>query len=139
MQMAVNSRRTVLVSPPYVPVVIRQLSGYVPADALMMSDIPWAVAWYGHHQCLWNTINSQYEYFLFNDNVKQVRALYLTLNTLDEKLFSECLQGGVDSWGNFVLKTVAANQIPPQFPLKVAPYGLMTGLFLTDRQRWDSE
>ena len=125
--------------PPYYPPEIQKVSGWMKPDECMMSDIPWAVAWYGHHQCVWNTINSQYEFFLFNDNVKQVRALYLTLNTLDEKLFTECLQGGVDSWGNFVLKTVAANQIPPQFPLKVAPYGLMTGLFLTDRQRWDTE
>jgi 4-amino-4-deoxy-L-arabinose transferase-like glycosyltransferase len=125
--------------PPYYPPEIQKVSGWMRPDEMMMSDIPWAVAWYGHHQCVWNTINSQYEYFLFNDNVKQVRALYLTLNTLDKKLFTECLQGGVDSWGNFVLKSVAVNQIPPQFPLKVAPYGLMTGLFLTDRQRWDTE
>jgi len=57
------------------------------------------------------------------------RALYLTLNTMDGRLFTECLQGGVDSWGNFVLKTVAANQIPQQFPLRIAPYGLASGLF----------
>ena len=125
--------------PPYYPPEIQKVSGWMRPDEMMMSDIPWAVAWYGKHQCAWNTINSQYEFFLFNDNVKEVRALYLTLNTLDKKLFTECLQGGVDSWGNFVLKSVAANQIPPQFPLKVAPYGLMTGLFLTDRQRWDTE
>jgi len=125
--------------PPYFPPEIQKVSGWMGADELMMSDIPWAVAWYGNHQCTWNTINSQYEFFQFNDYVKQVRALYLTLNTLDGKLFTECLQGGVDSWGNFCLKTVAANQIPPQFPLRTAPYGLLSGLFLTDRQRWESE
>ena len=125
--------------PPYYPPEIQKIAGWMRPDELMMSDIPWAVAWYGHHQCVWATANSQYEFFQFNDYVKNVRGLYLTLNTLDQKLFSECLQGGVDSWGNFVLKTVAANQIPPQFPLKVAPYGLLSGLFLTDRQRWESQ
>ena len=125
--------------PPYYPPEIQKVSGWMRADEMMMSDIPWAIAWYGDHQCVWTTINSQYEFFQFNDYVKQVRGLYLTLNTLDGKLFTECLQGGVDSWGNFVLKTVAANQIPPQFPLKTAPYGLLSGLFLTDRQRWDAE
>jgi hypothetical protein len=123
--------------PPYYPPEIQKISGWLHPDELMMSDIPWAIAWYGHHQCTWTTINSQYEFFQFNDYVKQVRGLYLTLNTLDGKLFTECLQGGVDSWGNFCLKTVAANQIPPSFPLKVAPYGLLSGLFLTDRQRWE--
>lgn len=125
--------------PPYYPPEIQKIGGWMRPDELVMSDIPWAVAWYGDRPCLWTTINSQYEFFQFNDNVKHVSALYLTLNTLNAKLFTECLQGGVDSWGNFVLKTVAANQIPPQFPLKAAPYGLLSGLFLTDRQRWVTE
>lgn len=125
--------------PPYYPPEIQKISGWMRPNELLMSDIPWGVAWYGDHQCVWTTANSQYEFFQFNDYVKNVSGLYLTLNTLDQKLFTECLQGGVDSWGNFVLKTVAANQIPPQFPLKVAPYGLLSGLFLTDRQRWEAE
>ncbi len=125
--------------PPYYPPEIQKISGWMHPDELLMSDIPWAVAWYGDHQCVWNTVNSQYEFFQFNDYVKQVRGLYLTLDTLNGKLFTECLQGGVDSWGNFCLKTVAANQIPPQFPLRTAPYGLLSGLFLTDRQRWEAQ
>jgi hypothetical protein len=125
--------------PPYYPPEIQKVSTWMQPDEMMMSDIPWAVAWYGDRQCTWTTINSKYEFFQFNDYVKPVRALYLTLNTLDGKLFTECLQGGVDSWGNFVFKTVAANQIPPQFPLKTAPFGVLSGLFLTDRQRWQTE
>ncbi len=125
--------------PPYYPPEIQKVSGWMRADELMMSDVPWALAWYGDRQCTWTTINSQYEFFQLNDYLKPVRALYLTLNTLDAKLFTECLQGGVDSWGNFVLKTVAANEIPPKFPLRTAPYGLLSGLFLTDRQRWVTE
>jgi len=125
--------------PPYYPPEIQKICAWMRPEEMMMSDIPWAIAWYGDHQCSWNTINAQYEFFQFNDYVKQVRGIYLTLNTLDGRLFTECLQGGVDSWGNFVLRTVAANQIPQQFPLKVAPYGLISGLFLTDRKRWESE
>jgi hypothetical protein len=126
--------------PPYYPPEIQKISGWMKPEELLMSDVPWAVAWYGGHQCTWTTVNSQYEFFALNDNlVKPVRGLYLTLGTLDSRLFSECLQGGVDSWGNFVLKTVAANQIPEQFPLRVAPYGLLSGLFLTDRIRWDTQ
>ena len=87
-------------------------------DELMMSDIPWAVAWYGQRQCTWTTLNAKYEFFALNDSLaKPVRALYLTLVTLDGKLFSECLQGGVESWGNFVLKSVAAREIPSGFQI----------------------
>jgi hypothetical protein len=125
--------------PPYYPPEIQKVANWMKPDELLMSDIPWAVAWYGDHQCTWTSMNSQSEFFQFNDYVKQVRGIYLTLATLDGKLFSDCLQGGVDSWGNFALKTVAANQIPPQFPLRIAPYGLSSGLFLTDRQRWKTQ
>ena len=129
-----------VIYPPYYPPEIQKVSGWMREDELMMSDIPWAVAWYGRRQCTWTTINAKYEFFALNDNLpKPIHALYLTLITLDGKLFSECLQGGVESWGNFVLKSAAADKIPPGFPLRVAPYGLMTGLFLTDRQRWETE
>jgi hypothetical protein len=134
-----NSRKSPVAYPPYYPPEIQQISGWIRPDELIMSDIPWAVAWYGSRSCAWATINSNYEFFLFNDYLKPVSGLYLTLNTLDQRLISECLQGGTDSWGNFAFKNVAANQVPPHFPLKVAPYGLISGLFLTDRQRWETE
>jgi hypothetical protein len=124
---------------PYYPPEIQKVASWMRPNELIMSDIPWAFAWYGNQQCTWTTINSQYEYFLLNDGIKHISGLYLTLNTLDQRLVSDCVQGGVDSWGNFVLKTVAINQIPAKFPLRSAPYGLRWGLFLTDRQRWETE
>lgn len=123
--------------PPYYPPDVQKISRWMQPNELIMSDIPWAVAWYGDRQCTWTTINSQYEFFLLNDYIKPVNALYLSLNTLDGKLFSECLQGGVDTWGNFTIKTVVANQLPSGFPLKNFPLEtLLSGLYLTDRQRW---
>ena len=45
-------------------------------DELMMSDVPWAVAWYGDHQCVWTTSMPSTNYFQFNDYIKPVsRAL----------------------------------------------------------------
>jgi 4-amino-4-deoxy-L-arabinose transferase-like glycosyltransferase len=123
--------------PPYYPPDVQKISHWMHPDELTMSDIPWAVAWYGDRPCVWTTVNSQYEFFQFNDYVKPVRALYLSLNTLNGRLFTDCMQGGVDSWGNFVLKTIAANQLPQGFPLKNFPLeALLSGLYLTDRQRW---
>jgi hypothetical protein len=123
--------------PPYYPPEIQKISGWMKPDELLMSDMPWAVAWYGHRQCVWTTINAQYEFFALNDNlIKPVHGLYLTLGTLDSKLFTECLQGGQDSWGTFVLKTVTTRSPPPKFPLTAAPYGLISGIFLSDHERW---
>ena len=102
-----------------------------------MSDVPWAVAWYGHHQCVWLTLNTQDDFFAIGDNYqKPVLGLYLTPETMDGKLLSDCVRGSENSWGNFLFKALSQNQISSKFPLTHAPYGLASGLFLTDRQRW---
>src|ERR1035437_3263808 len=133
------SKASPVAYPPYYPPDIQKIAGWMRPDELMMSDIPWAVAWYGDRQCTWTTLNTQPDFYAINDYLKPVHALYLTLGTMDARLVTECLQGGVDSWGNFVLKTVAANQIPSQFPLKAS--GRVSGFvfFLPDRQRWPSK
>lgn len=126
-----------LAYPPYYPPDIQKFSAWMKPDELIMSDVPWAVAWYGDRQCAWTTLNYQYEFVSLNDFVKPVNALYLTLNTLDGKLETECLQGGVDSWYNFAYKTLAYEQLPDRFPLRNFPQGsLASGLFIADHQRW---
>ncbi len=44
--------------PPYHPLVIQQTAAWMKNDELMMSDIPWAVAWYGDRQAVWLTLNA---------------------------------------------------------------------------------
>jgi hypothetical protein len=126
--------------PPYYPPDIQKTAGWMKENELMMSDVPWAVAWYGHHQCVWLTLNTQDEFFAIGDDYqKPVLGLYLTPETMDEKLLSDCVRAGENSWGNFLLKTLAQNQISTKFPLTRAPSGsavIASGLFLTDRVRW---
>jgi hypothetical protein len=64
-----------VVYPPYYPPDIQQTASWMKEDELMMSDVPWAVAWYGRHQCVWLTLNSQDDFFAVFDNIKPVRAL----------------------------------------------------------------
>ena len=101
-----------------------------------MSDVPWAVAWYGHRQCVWLTLNTGEDFYALNDFVKPVQALYLTAETLDFKLLSDCLRTPADSWGNFVLKKTTTGE--HNFPLQSTPESgvIKSGLFLTDRPRW---
>jgi len=136
-----SPKNSTVAYPPYYPPEIQRISGWMRPDELMMSDIPWAVAWYGQRQCAWTTLNARSEFFALNDNLaKPVRALYLTLVTLDSRLVSECLQGSVESWGNFVLQVVTASDVPPGFPLHKAPTGFLPDrLFLTDQQRWETK
>jgi hypothetical protein len=143
--------------PPYYPPEIQRFDAWIEPNELIMSDIPWAVAWYGDRQCSWTTLNSGYEFFQFNDYFKPVNALYLTHDTLDGRLVSDCLHGGTQSWSHFVFERLAVDKIrssPDEtwgrfafrthaqndtFPLQYSPSDLVTGLFLTDHQRWQTE
>jgi hypothetical protein len=126
-----------VVYPPYYPPDIQQTVGWMKENELMMSDVPWAVAWYGRHQCVWLTLNAQDDFFAINDYLKPVQALYLTPETMNGKFVSDLVRSGEYSWGNFIIKGVLQNQITPSFPLRNAPTGFLPDrLFLTDRERW---
>jgi len=123
--------------PPYFPPAIQQTAGFMKETELMMSDVPWAVAWYGNRQCLWLTLNAQDDFFAVNDYMKPIRGLYLTPETMDSRFLSQWVRAGEHSWGSFVLESMLKREIPPTFPLRRSPAGYMPEqLFLTDRDRW---
>ncbi len=124
--------------PPYYPPDIQKAAGWMKGNELVMSDVPWAVAWYGQRQCVWLTDDDQDSFFALNDYVKSVNALYLTTRTMDGKLLSDCFRSGKNSWGSFVLQALAKEQIPTTFPLRRTHSGtapLQSGLFQTDDER----
>ena len=124
--------------PPYFPPDIERTARWMKPNELIMSDVPWAVAWYGNRQCVWLTDN-QDSFFEINDYIKPVNALYLTMRTMDTPLVTGCFRAGKNSWGNFVLSALAKDQIPSAFPLHHAPSGsaaVESGMFLTDLDRW---
>ncbi|MFZ0828216.1 MAG: glycosyltransferase family 39 protein [Verrucomicrobiia bacterium] len=126
-----------VVYPPYYPPDIQQTAGWMDENELLMSDVPWAVAWYGNRQCVWLTLNAQDDFFSVNDNMKPVLALYLTPETTDGKFVSDWMRAGEHSWGSFLIQVLTQNQIPQGFPLRNAPTGFLPErMFLTDRQRW---
>jgi 4-amino-4-deoxy-L-arabinose transferase-like glycosyltransferase len=132
-----SPRTMPVVYPPYYPPDIQQTAAWMRENELMMSDIPWAVAWYGNRQCVWLTLNTQEDYFAISDNMKPVLALYLTPATMDGKFVSDWVRAGEQSWGSFIIQAVMQNQIPQSFPLRNAPTGFLPErMFLTDRERW---
>jgi hypothetical protein len=129
-----------VVYPPYYPPAIQQVSGWMKENELMMSDIPWAVAWYGNRQCIWTTLDAQEQFFAVNDLLKPVRALYLTPQTMDSRFLTQWVRAGEHSWGSFILDSMLRREIPPTFPLRQSPSGFLPEqLFLTDWERWKPE
>ena len=84
-------------------------------DELMMSDVPWAVAWYGNRQSVWLSLDAQTDFFAIYDYVKPVQALYLTPLTMDGKFVTDWVQAHEFSWGNFVVDAAIKNQSLPAF------------------------
>ena len=85
-------KRSPVAYPPYYPPDIQQTAGWMKENELMMSDVPWAVAWYGRRQCVWLTLNAQDDFFAINDYLKPVQALYLTPETMDGRFVSDWVQ-----------------------------------------------
>jgi hypothetical protein len=124
--------------PPYYPPDIERISGWMKESELTMSDVPWAVAWYGNRRCVWLTDN-QDAFFEINDYIKPINALYVTMQTMDFRLVSDCFRSGKNSWGSFFLNVLTNKPIPPEFPLHHGPAGsaaISSGMLLTDMDRW---
>jgi len=151
---------------PYKPGVIQIFSAFMKPDELIMSDMPWAVAWYGHRESIWLTRDVQTSYpqtddphwsdyqdpafkerklteamypdfFYVNDLQKHISAIYLTQLTTDRKFLSEWFMGGEKNWATFVLEILTTRKIPEGFPLKATMDKMLpVQIFLTDWERW---
>ncbi len=140
------NRMTSLSFPPYYPPEIQKFCGWMKPDELIMSDAPWAVAWYGDHQCVMTTLNPQDEYANLDFYVKPIHAVYLTPLTTDAKMFTEGAQSPENSWAKLAFRVISGTHEPSlspslnpaQFVLTVNAWGQLygAGIFLTDHPRW---
>jgi hypothetical protein len=144
-----------LAYPPYYPPYIQEKAGSVGERDLIMSDFPWAVAWYGQRQSVWLSLKYSEEvspkyrndFRTMNQQGKPIRALYLsarTLKAVETQSLAAWLRGegaenwekAVSDWDTFVLLGAYLKQeVPTGFPLKRAPFGLAPELFLSDSER----
>jgi hypothetical protein len=129
--------------PPYHPPSVKAVADWIRDEEreLMMSDMPWAVAWYGNRACLWVTLDtglaSPSDFFAIHDYMKPIKLLYLTPISLDVKFVGEMLKGNEAAWSRFALDSMVRTNVPPGFPLKHSPRGYLPDfLILTDRKRW---
>jgi 4-amino-4-deoxy-L-arabinose transferase-like glycosyltransferase len=175
----------------YFPPWIQEKSIRVGETETMMTDIPWAIAWYGHRQSVWLTIKHRdhketakedfYDFF----QERAISALYLTSKSLktieiqsvaqwaqadiedqDWRSFSTLatgladqlktspnqeyfnklkmlvelvqqhwIKGDDESWASFLLGIYVNREVPSGFPLKGAPLGLASEVFLKETER----
>lgn len=125
--------------PPYVPPYIAILSEWTNAGEMIMSDMPWAVAWYADRKSLWLPLNiSDYvalnDYNLLNSNIA---GMYLTPVTGNSAFVSDITKGEWKDWASFIKREVSSSD----FPLKAStalPINYEC-IFYADRDRWSTK
>jgi hypothetical protein len=126
-----------LAYPPYYPPRIAQVSAWYKPGELIMSDMPWAVAWYGRRQSVLSTLDWQEDFVEVTDYHKPVKGLYLTQLTTDSPFVSNWIRGENRGWGKFLVECIVRQEVPTGFPLRFAPKGFFPEqLFLADYERW---
>ena len=132
--------RVVYSYPPYFPPLINNLANLMGPKEMMMSDIPWAVAWYGQRDCSLLTLNSDTDFTEFNKTVRPVSGLYFSRVTMDSKLSADILTYVVRNqkpWSRFVWEAITRGEAPEGFPLTKAWLNLLPDhLFMSDAERW---
>jgi 4-amino-4-deoxy-L-arabinose transferase-like glycosyltransferase len=125
-------------APPYYPPRMQQMAHYLQEGELLMSDVPWAMAWYGERQCVWMPMTWKEDFFQINDFQRTVSGLYVSARTTDSRFFSNWFAGDNRGWGSFFLQCFVRNEVPTGFPLKHSPERLLSSgeLLLMDRDRW---
>ena len=111
--------------PPYHPARIQYLKSIpkehglqeLKPENLFMSDLPWAVAWYGNQDSVWLTRNVQPDFYRINDEFRPIRALYFTEITTDQRYVSRVFASNISNWERFVLAIQINKHLPDGFPL----------------------
>jgi len=123
--------------PPYYPPLLQRIGSWYTEQELIMSDMPWAVAWYGRRQSVWLTLNWKTDFVEISDYKKTINAIYITTLTTDTKFLSNWIRGQNQSWTSFMLETMLQSQVPTGFLLRRAPEGFFPEqMLLTDHERW---
>jgi hypothetical protein len=145
-----------LAYPPYYPPYIQGKAHGIEENDLMMTDMPWATAWYGRRQSVWLSLKYREpaglkhpnDFFAVNAAGKPVRALYLSSRTtkavetriLDAWVRREARAGVwepfVTDWESFVVLGVYVfREVPTGFPLRRASLEDLPELFLLESER----
>ena len=119
---------------------MQQMAHYLKEGELMMSDVPWAIAWYGERECVWLPTTWKEDFYQINDYRRAVSGLYVSARTTDSRFFSNWFAGDNRGWGYFLLQCFVRGEVPTGFPLRYSPEKLLSSgeLLLMDRDRWSA-
>ncbi len=126
-----------IVYPPYYPPHLQEVCSYLKPSELLVTDMPWATAWYGDRTSVWVPLDEKDSFFRIHDDQKAVSGLLLTPLTTDAEFRRQILQSRDHAWSRFAVEVLLRTNVPTRFPLRQAwSYGAPDHLFLSDLPRW---
>lgn len=124
--------------PPYVPPFINSISNWMEPGEILVTDMPWAVAWYGGRPTL--LLPSTYKQFITIHDYQYLggplNGLYLTPVSGNRPFLSQIAKGEYREWAQFIIRTADLTNFPLKFftPLPVDN----ECVFYSNRDRWTS-
>jgi hypothetical protein len=142
----IGRRQMPLVDPPYRPDVVRLLCSETPERALLMSDIPWAVAWYGNRPSLWLSLRVQddfkEDFFFAHVYQHPIWAVYISPLWANAPMRDKFIADPDFAWGRFYLDVFLRRNLPKNFPLtQVYGDGMMGAghFFVASEDTWSGK
>lgn len=112
---------SVVGDPAYQPAYISTACRWTPEGSLLMSDIPWATAWYGEREALWMPLHvrddSGEDFFSIHLRQRLVKAVLLSPMTTNGRFQEDFLANADQPWGGVFLNILFRSQLPEGFPL----------------------
>ena len=128
--------------PPYAPPYISLLNKWTSEDEIIVSDMPWAVAWYADRKCVW--LPATVGNFMYLNQTKLLGGplvgIYLTPVSCDVPYESVILNGEYKEWAPLILAIAMGRppNLPAKFPLHAATRLPLNRecIYYSDRDRW---
>lgn len=118
--------------PPYMARDIGLVASPFEPGELLVSDMPWATAWYGDVTSLHLPLDLE-DFFRVNDSLHPVHGLYFTMLSRDKRFHTDLTRGPFRNWRPIM----DLSQLPRGFPLTFG-FPIRNGeqVMLADRNRW---
>lgn len=119
--------------PPYHAPIIGRVAGMLNEREVMVTDMPWATAWYGNRISILLPKDLD-QFYEINDYKQYISGMYFTTITKNKPFVKQLLDGPEKSW-----LPVMSGRTPPDFPLKQGvSLNRQDQMFLSDRDRWST-
>jgi len=124
--------------PPYAPPGIALIGEWTRPSEIIMSDMPWAVAWYADRKSLWlpMTVKAFHELNDYNQLNGEIVGLYLTPVSGHSAFVPDIVKGEYREWAPFIVGAADLREFPLHERIQMPIDGEC--LYYSDRARWNS-